>query len=55
MFCLGQGQLMMRVAVRSSSRGAALVAGPVNLVNPAPLGIYPRLPSRLFLKNLFMF
>ena len=34
---------MMRVAVRSSSVGAAPEAGPVNLVNPAPLGNYPRL------------
>ena len=55
MFCLGQGQLMMRVAVRSSSVGAAPEAGLVNLVvvNPALLGIfYPRLPSRLFQENL---
>ena len=48
---------MMRVAaaVRSSSSvGAALEAGLVNLVvvNPALLGIYPRLPSRLFQENL---
>ena len=35
---------MMRVAIiRSSSVGAAPEAGPVNLVNPAPLGNYPRL------------
>ena len=53
--CLGRGQLMMRVAVRSLSGGAAPVAGPVKLLNPAPLGIYPRLLSRLFHENLLMF
>ena len=46
---------MMRVAVRSLSGGAAPVAGPVNLLNPAPLSIYPRLLSRLFHENLLMF
>ena len=52
MFCLCRGQSMMRVAVRSSRMGATPEVGPVNRVNPATLGNYPRLPSRLFHENL---
>ena len=52
MFCLCRGQSMMRVAIRSSRMGATPEVGPVNRVNPATLGNYPRLPSRLFHENL---